>query len=124
MQKYIFHVDATPKQRPRLGKHRIYTPSKTRNYETTIKHFAKLQHKGELFSGPLKVKVVFYVKRPKSVKRKYPAVKADIDNLIKSLFDGLNDAVWVDDALVVSLLCNKFYSEGKGYIEVEISELK
>ena len=40
-----------------------------------------------------------------------PTSKPDIDNVIKSSFDGLNMVVWVDDSQVVELKTAKWYSD-------------
>ena len=40
-----------------------------------------------------------------------PTSKPDIDNVIKSSFDGLNLVVWVDDSQVVELKTAKWYSD-------------
>ncbi len=47
--------------------------------------------------------------RPKSVKRDYPAVRPDIDNYVKTVLDGANGILWLDDAQVCQLAATKQY---------------
>ena len=51
--------------------------------------------------------------------------KADLDNLIKSLFDSISKAeiVWSDDNIVCDLRARKLYSPNPR-IEIEIEELE
>ena len=44
-----------------------------------------------------------------------------MDNYIKSLLDALNGLVWDDDAKIVHLEADKFYSE-QPRIEIEVHE--
>jgi len=61
---------------------------------------------------PLEVLITFYLPRPKTVKRKHPAVKPDIDKLIRGTLDPLTQAgVIKDDALVVEVSARKEYCE-------------
>ena len=77
-----------------------------------------------LFSGPVSVTTVFYLPRPKShfgtgknsevLKARAPInhiSKPDIDNLQKTVFDCLNQIVWVDDACIFESTAMKQYSD-------------
>jgi len=57
---------------------------------------------------PLEVRLLFGVAKPKS-HRKYPAVKPDLDNLIKSILDCANGILWSDDKLICRILAEKIY---------------
>lgn len=52
----------------------------------------------------------------------YKQTKADLDNLQKLLNDCMTDLnYWVDDALVASLIAEKFYADMPGiYIKIEV----
>ena len=76
-----------------------------------------------LLSGPVKMRVYFHMQRPQYhfrsgknrnlLKDSAPAIhtfKPDIDNLLKKVYDCLNQVVWVDDALVYSCSVTKGYS--------------
>lgn len=73
-------------------------------------------------TGPIKITMVFYMKRPKShygtgknsnrLKKNAPKIhtsKPDIDNLAKFVLDALNKVYWIDDAQVYCLICKKVY---------------
>lgn len=70
----------------------------------------------DAFLGPVAVKVIFLLARPKSTPRRilYPAKRPDLDKLARSVLDGLTmGGVWEDDAQVVELWCRKnFAPEG------------
>lgn len=125
---YEFHIDPVAKERPRFsvrgGIPRAYTKAKTRNYERDLACIASLQQKGKPpLEGSIIILVTFYLKRPKTVKRKYPDVKPDIDNYCKALCDSLNGIVWKDDSQIIDLFASKRYSEADAYIRMEVTEL-
>lgn len=66
----------------------------------------------EPFSGPVRVEMVFFLKRPKTVTRLMPTVPPDLDKLVRGLFDALTIAnVWVDDSLAVEMCAEKVYCD-------------
>ena len=93
-----------PKGRPRLGvrgrKAFIYTPPETREFEETVRVYA-VKHKVKKQNGDLAAIATFYT-----------GGQGDVDNLLKSLMDGLNGVAWEDDRQVkvvigVKLNCPK-----------------
>jgi Holliday junction resolvase RusA-like endonuclease len=100
--------------RPRFTRNgRVYTPKKT---EEAVNHIASVAAEmipyrdcEEMFD----ISIQFRFKRPKRLKegtavRK--ATKPDIDNLIKTVLDGINrSGIWTDDNQVVSIRASKFY---------------
>jgi len=65
--------------------------------------------------GPIEVRVVFYLPRPKSAPRRItePAKLPDLDKLVRALGDALTSAgVWRDDAQVISTLARKAFAAG------------
>lgn len=118
---------------------RVYTPKKTLWFEDTVQLQAKaflaslprkLEEQGLLPFGedkafalplfactiPLSVTVELYFPRTETLKaRKLPqglmwkVTKPDLDNLIKSLFDALNEVVWEDDRQIVETTIRKMY---------------
>ena len=65
--------------------------------------------------GPVEVRVVFYLPRPKSAPKRItePAKLPDLDKLIRALFDALTAAgVWRDDAQVVQVDARKAFAGG------------
>ena len=72
---------------------------------------------------PVRVEVVFYLPRPKTVKREYPSVAPDVDKCARAVLDALTAAgVYVDDAQVVDLVALKRYREFPG-ASVSVTEL-
>lgn len=62
---------------------------------------------------PLRVGYVFYLPRPKSVRRHRPHVKPDLDKLIRAVNDGISAAgVWDDDSRPVTITATKHYADG------------
>lgn len=67
---------------------------------------------GVMFDGPVELRVVFFLPRPKSLKKGVTAhlKKPDLDKLCRSVKDALNRVVWRDDSQVVALLARKVYA--------------
>ncbi len=84
-----------PKQRPRRGKGRTYTPKRTRKYERYVKGIAKAaaQHHG--LHAPVKGRCEV------TLRIVFPDEKCrDADNVEKSILDACNGVLWVDDVQV------------------------
>lgn len=114
------------KGRPRAssigGFVRMYTPSKTKDYEQMIAHEAGFDMRGrDLISGPVLVELEMYHSIRKSwpkAKREaarlnkiVPTIKVDADNCLKVFCDALNGVVWVDDVQVVNATISKRFSD-------------
>lgn len=66
----------------------------------------------EPLEGAVCLEVVFFMPRPKSVKRPYPSVKPDLDKLIRSINDSATDAgVIKDDSQVIEIVAFKVYED-------------
>ena len=121
-----FTVPGPPrgKGRPRfarVGKFtRTYTDEKTASYENLVALYAVAARRGKPpIEGPVELAVIFMLPRPKSKKRASPHVKPDIDNLVKGVLDGCNQAgVWADDAQVVDLRASKEYGEPGAHVTI------
>ena len=113
------------KQRPRFTRQggfvRTYTPKKTLDYEKAIaEEFLKQEDRSE-YEGYVRIKCIFYMPMPKAFSKKkrekalkgdiLPITKKDVDNLVKSVLDGLNGVAYKDDKQVVSLYAHKYYSD-------------
>jgi len=65
----------------------------------------------------------FYFTPPKTVKRRRPNVRPDLDKLERAIGDALTDAgVWVDDGQVVNSHTQKWYAETSG-VHITVLEL-
>ncbi len=117
--KFIVPGPPVAKQRPRLGKGgRVYTPNKTKNYESLVAY----HYKGNpsFKDQYLKIEILFKFEVPKSYSKKKRSdalngilrpQRADIDNYIKSILDGLNKVAWEDDRMVCVVHAEKVYAE-------------
>lgn len=127
----VFEIEGKPvgKGRPRIGKWGAYTPANTVNYENLVK-FSFLQAKGEFIPvGILRVNITAIFEPPKSTsKKKYAELigtpynkKPDIDNIAKSILDGLNGVAYSDDNQVAELNVKKIYGDkSKAIVEIEV----
>jgi Holliday junction resolvase RusA-like endonuclease len=61
------------------------------------------------FMRPVELIVTFYLPRPKKPKFFFPAVKPDLDKLVRAVSDALSGVVYRDDSLVCSLTASKEY---------------
>lgn len=120
------YLEPIPKGRPKFsmfhGHVHTYTPKKTADYEKKIAD-AYIKMSGHKFDKgiPLAVNIFFGMPIPKSTTKKNKSLmlegrlkhtkKPDIDNLIKSVLDGLNGVAWEDDSQIVRLSANKYYSQ-------------
>lgn len=105
-----------PKGRPRLGmngrKAYVYTPPETKEYEKLVGWVAKA-------TGCKPVKIPVAVVLDVYIKR-----KLDVDNIAKSILDGLNGIAYEDDDQVVALLVRKHLVKDASdeRVEIEIRE--
>ena len=135
----IFTVHEPPfaKQRPRFssqgGWFRSYTPAKTHRAEKLIRRAFDEQCKGVKIplNGPISVTIKFLMPIPGSLSKKKkealklsPHVKRpDIDNLMKTVCDALNNYVFSDDSQIYLLTATKAYTDGEPRTLVEIVSL-
>ena len=131
--KFIIPGPAQAKQRPRINKKtgRVYTPNATHKYEKLVKECYGDRHFFD--SQYISVKITFKFSIPKSYSKAeyYEALireirpkKADIDNYIKSVLDGLNGVAFTDDRYICHLEAEKIYTEGEAETIVEINSMK
>jgi Holliday junction resolvase RusA-like endonuclease len=74
---------------------------------------------------PVEIALVFHLPKPKTVTRKWPAVKPDLDKLIRSTFDGLTTGgLYTDDALVIAVSASKQYATDRIGCQVIASEVQ
>lgn len=109
-----YNIQPVSKGRPRFTRKGFtYTPKETKDFKNNIVMMTKAQLHTDfkMFTHAISVSITFYIKRPKSVKRKYPTVKPDIDNLEKAMYDALNGLVYKDDCLIVMNNNMKLYED-------------
>ena len=71
------------------------------------------------FIDPVKLKVTFYIERPKQPKHKvYPGSKPDLDHYIRAVGDALSiSGLIADDALIVKILAEKVWCGSETAVE-------
>lgn len=115
--------EGKPKGRPRFTKSgRVYTPEDTLLFERAVRIYCQKIFPAPL-QGPIFVRLVFVLKKPKRPKNALPVVKPDLDNLAKAILDGLNQVAWVDDSQIVKLHLEKVYGE-KPFISVQMLKVE
>ncbi|MDR8105562.1 RusA family crossover junction endodeoxyribonuclease [Burkholderia cenocepacia] len=138
-QRVEFVVPGAPiaKGRPkfaRRGAHvTTYTPEKTERYENLVKMAARAAMRSAApYAGPIRLIVHIGLPIPSSwsAKKQEAAAagaigatkKPDWSNVVKSIEDGLNGIVYVDDAQIIDGWVSKRYSCSPG-VRVEVIEL-
>jgi Holliday junction resolvase RusA-like endonuclease len=138
MNRIVFNVPGTPvgKGRPRFARRgkfvATYTPEKTASYENLIKVKAMDAMRGcKPLEGALSAYIYLTVTPPASWSKKkqaqalngeiQPTTKPDLDNVIKGIFDAMNEIVYLDDKQIISLLCVKRYGD-TAFAQVQISD--
>jgi Holliday junction resolvase RusA-like endonuclease len=122
MKIEFFVPEIRGKGRPRLTRNgHAFTDEKTRNYENLVKLLAMqaMEKAGATVTDkPVKATINAHFEIPKSyTKKKVQAIingeikpaKPDIDNVIKSIFDGCNKIVFNDDVQIYELTATKSY---------------
>lgn len=126
MITFIVEGPAVPKQRPRMGGRRAYTPKKTKDYECKVRQAFSDAYHGDIpvYAENIPVRAVIEVIQaiPNSwTKKKREAAlqnhvaptsrSGDLDNIAKSILDALNECVYHDDGQVTALMITKRYGE-------------
>ena len=123
-----------PKSRPRFNTYtgRAITDKKTKDFEQTVAWLYK-SNGGKYFKDKnIRMRVEFHFEVPKSYtkKKKEEALngivrptRSDIDNLLKSVQDGLNGIAYLDDRTICEISAIKKYSD-KDRIVIGIEEIK
>ena len=68
----------------------------------------------ELLDEPLELSVIFYLPRPKTATREFPAVMPDVDKLLRAVFDSLSGVIYVDDSRIIRATVQKLYADDRG----------
>ena len=127
---FLIKGDPVAKGRPRFSGYHAYTPKKTRDYEALVKQSYMGQCGNVITEKDVKITIIAYFSIPKSKSKKVkeqmatgeirPSKKPDIDNVMKSILDGLNGVAFVDDKQVVEVHVEKWYSEDpRVFVEIE-----
>ncbi len=99
---------------------------KLREWRLKIRAATMAKHEGEPLDGPITVSLVFQLAPPQRPRWPLPAVKPDLDKLIRAVMDSLSTTkqlrgVITDDARVVNITAAKTYHGNPGVL-VTISQ--
>lgn len=80
------------------------------------------QRQGQPITGPVRVRVVFHLPRPKSLPKRVTAhlKKPDADKLARNVGDALRHVAYEDDACVVEWHVTKAYAVGAPCAVIEV----
>ncbi len=121
------------KGRPRLNTYTgiVYTPTKTKDYETLIEQYFLLKYpRFKILEKRVEVKIIAYFGIPKTTNKSEinemlennisPTKKPDIDNIVKVVLDSMNKFAFKDDNQITRIEVEKKYGlEEKLYIKIE-----
>lgn len=138
VKEFIVLGEPKGKGRPRFNPYaknsRPRTPEDTLIYENLIGWEYRRQCKDPFPANiPIRMCITAYYAIPKSGSRKKkqlmedglirPTKKPDIDNVAKVYADALNGIAYHDDTQIVSLACEKYYSD-QPRVEIRIDSLE
>lgn len=136
--EFTFLVEgrAEGKDRPRFARGHAFTTRKTREFEARVKAAALTEmEKCGLAptEQPVRVEIACFFLPPKSATKKFLNQidnelvpydkKPDADNIAKAVCDAMNGVVFVDDKLVCSVGCEKWYTTVRDCFCVAISPM-
>lgn len=105
-----------PKARPRIGANgHVYTPAATRQAEGQVGWAARSALRGcRPSTAPMSITVAFHVRDRR---------RRDVDNLLKTVLDGLNGIAWADDSQVVHADVWVFVNRDNPHTEITVTQL-
>lgn len=137
MIEFTIYGKPVPKGRPRFarrGKYiQTYTPKTSLDYEEKVRQ-GYLSISNEMFQEcALKLVLEAYFEVPPSLSKKkkeklletkYHMKRPDLDNIIKSVCDGLNGTAYKDDNQIVALEAIKCYTSGEERVVIKIGKVE
>lgn len=132
--EFYIHGNPVPQDRPRHATRKkkgggtfiaTFDTNRSKEWKKTIADHAKKIGVQPFPAGlPLALTVQFYLDRPKTVKRRHPTAKPDLDNLTKAVQDALNGIAYMDDSQICIVHAAKHYGAGQPGVWVGIREVK
>lgn len=115
---FIIATNPLPKARPRLGKGgNVFTPAKTIAYEGIVAWECKaamLEQRIDIFTGDIGIIITFH---------RSDKLRADSDNLCKSVLDACNSVAWRDDSQVLGVYTRLHRGMSTGQALVSIMDI-
>jgi Holliday junction resolvase RusA-like endonuclease len=85
--------------------------AKLKPWRDQVADVAGTAAQGVTITGAVEVRADFELVRPVSSKRRYPAIRPDVDKYVRALLDGLTDSGLIkDDGQVVRIVAEKKYA--------------
>ena len=84
-------------------------------------HAQEAMEGADIITGPVALRIMARIERPKSVKREYPTAKPDLDKLARAIQDSMEGPVFKQDAQVVELHAFKRYVQADQEPGVEVA---
>lgn len=122
--RFDIPIKPIPKGRPRLGMGKVYTPQRTKNFEDQVRFIARASFNAKGVK-PFQREVFIYVWfcfKGKTIGYNYTS-SSDIDNLQKSVFDGMNGIAYNDDRQIVFVYAEKVWAE-QDCVKVLVSDAR
>ena len=117
--KLTIPIDAIPQERPRVYNKVAVDPPKSRQFKQNLAMLVKsLRRESALLTGELAVELHIYRNFKSVTSKRY----GDIDNLAKSILDGLTGVLWQDDKQISKLLVSKNLADTP-FITLDITEV-
>ena len=102
----------------------VYQDPKSRRYEDDLAMLLRAHRPPAPWTRGVRLDVCFYLRRPKRLKAgssDIHAVRPDLDNLVKSLVEGLGKCNWLaDDCQVCDLRASKRYAGAGEEARIEL----
>jgi Holliday junction resolvase RusA-like endonuclease len=124
---------AVPKARPRFSSGGVtYTDPATKGYENLVGTLAKIAMRGaNPLSGPLEAVLTVMLAPPCGLSKaslaaalsSHSPTGPDVDNLAKSLLDGMNRVVYHDDRQVAKLTVAKIYGR-EPHVKIRVQQIR
>ena len=128
--------EPVPQGRPRFhvrgGFVHVYDPPASKKYKEHVANFAKEHYAWNPIQNDVELHCQFYLPIPKSWSKKKrqeaingairPSSKPDWDNYAKSVCDGLNGVLYVDDGQIVESTVKLYYAD-EPRVEIEVKEI-
>lgn len=129
MKPLEFRAYGTPRpqgSKRYVGNGRFVEASNVKPWRTAIANavFSAWTREGmQEFTEPVVVTAVFFMPKPKTVKRIFPSVAPDLDKLCRALGDALSvdSSVLVDDSLIIRWDATKVYAPKPELEGVEVT---
>ena len=135
--KVVFYTKGKPvaKERPRFAGGRVYTPARTLHFEEEIanEYLMAAKKNNGLYEGPVSIHMTVYHKVPVSwpkwrrrealMGEMHVTTKPDLDNVLKSVMDGLAGVAYKSDKQVDYISATREWSIEWGLaVTVEVEE--